>query len=475
MKKFATMIAFVALFALFAVNASALQLTSPTIGNDDQDRIKNVSSTFTVTNNDTVSITATFTSTAEAKYNVRFSPSIVNLTAGQSTPVTVTADIPLDFNAVETAKGASFLDEKSFVIGQIQGRIGAVVAATADLKLQAANQLKIKKARLECGTKAESLDDGDKVENLKPDSQCSIEVEVENNFPQDDDEDASGNELKIGDIEFDTVDVELEVDDSDFDLNEDEEIDGLGADDEDTVDVDFDIDEDTDDGTYTLDVFVSGRDENGATHGEHWEIRLEVERLNHDIQIKGQTISPDRIDSCEGGSVRVTSRISNMGKRDEDDVAAELSIPELKFTKRVDQIELDEDDSTTVNFIADVPAGTKPGVYRAVLSTFFDGTAPSQSQALEFSVDKCEEEPSVVTTEPQTGQTGTTVQTGTQTTTPTGATGAVAVPRARVTSSGSFTQSAGYLWLLGGLGVVLLIIIIALVAVAFRKPRQEML
>jgi hypothetical protein len=458
-----------------------LSATAVTIGNDNQDRIKNVSQTFTVTNNDPAAVTVAFASTADAKYNVRFEPATATLTAsGGSTQVKVIADIPLDFNAVETSQSATdFLDAKAFKIGDIQAKIGTVVNATAELKMQAVNQLEIKKARLECGTKAESLDDGDKVENLKPDTQCTVEVEVENNFANDDDEDASGTELKIGDIEFDTVDVSLEVDDSDLDLNEDEDLDGLGADDEDSVSVDFDIDEDTNDGTYTMDVFVSGRDENGAEHGEHWEIKLEVERLSHDIQIRSPSISPERVSACEGGSVRVTSRILNAGKRDEDEVAVELSIPDLKFTKRVDQVTLDEDDSTTVNFVADVPAASRAGIYRATLATFFDNTAPSNSQALEFAVDKCEDEDStVVMTEPaqttQTGQAGTTTQTGSTATHPATTGGAVAVPRARVTSSG-FTDSGAYLWLLGGLGVVLLVIIVALLVVAFRRPRQDVM
>ena len=480
MKKFATMIAFVVVFALVAVSASALTLNSATIGDDDQDRIKNASQTFTVTNNESSTVTVTFASTADSKYNVRFEPTTANLTAGQSTSVKVIADIPLDFNAVETSQSSSnFLEETAFVIGQIQGKISGVVAASADLKLQAANQLKIKKARLDCGSKTESLDDGDKVENLKPDMKCSLEVEVENNFAENDDEDSSGNDLKIGDIEFDTVDIQIEVDDSDFDVDEDEDLDGLGSDDEDTVSVDFDIDEDVDDGTFTMDVFVSGRDDNGATHGEHWEIRLEVERLTHDIQIRSPSLSPLRISACDGGELRVTSRVANFGKRDEDEVAVELSIPDLKFTKRITDIELDEDDGTSVNFVADVPANSKAGVYRATLNTFFDNTAPSNSEALEFTVDKCEEEQSVTTTEQQgtdttqTGQTGTTTQSGSQTTAP-GATGAVAVPRARVSGTG-FTEGSGYLWLLGGLGVVMLVIIVALLVVAFRKPKQDMM
>jgi len=482
MKKFATLFVLVALFAVLAGSVSAAQFSasSMTIGNNDQDRIKNVSQTITVTNSDSAAVTVTFASTADAKYNVRFDPASATLAAnGGNTQVKVSADIPLDFNAVEASSSASdFLNEKAFVIGQIQAKIGSAVNATADLKMQAANQLEVKKGRIECGTKAESVDDGDKVENLKPDTQCSFEVEVENNFPEDDDEDASGNDLKIGDIEFDTVDIEIEVDDSDFDVDEDEDLDGLGANDEDTINVDFDIDEDVDDGTFTLEVRVLGRDDNGAIHGERWEIKLEVERLSHDIQIRSPAIAPERVSACEGGSVRVTSRISNMGKRDEDEVAVELSVPDLKFNKRIDQIELDEDDSTSVNFVVDVPADTKAGIFRATLSTFFDNTAPSNSQALEFTVDKCEEEDdTVVTTEPatQTGTTGTTTQAGTQPATTSGTTGAVAVPRARVRSAGGFADSPAYLWLLGALGVVLLIIIIVLLVVAFRRPRADVM
>lgn len=481
MKKLGTIAAVIALLVLMAVSVSALTIGSATIGNNNQDRIKNVSQTFTVTNNESTAATVTFATTADSKYNIRFDPVSVTLNAGQSTSVKVTADIPLDFNAVETSTSASdYLKEKAFVIGQIQGKIGSTVTATSDLKMQAANQLEIKKARIDCGDKSKSLDDGDKVDNLKADTKCTLEVEVENKFSENDKKDSSGNELKIGDIEFDTIDVDVESDDSDFDVNENEDLDGLDADDKDSVTVDFDIDEDVDDGTYTLDVFVSGRDDNTATHGEHWEIRLEVKRLTHDIQIRSLSITPQRISACDGGQLRASARILNQGKRDEDEVAASLDIPELKFTKRVDQIELDKDDSTPVNFVADVPANSKSGIYRATLSTFFDNTAPSNTEAVEFTVDKCEEETVTTTTSDgqttagtQTSQTSTTTQTSGQADNTQTDTSSVAVPRARVRSG--FTDSPAYTWVLGGLAVVLLIILIAVIMVAFRKPRNDVM
>ena len=480
MKKFATTFMALALFMLTILGASALQITDVTIGDDDQDRIKDVSNTISVTNNDTVNSVAVTLSYAAATgviatdYNVRFDTPTFTLSPSENKAITVTVDIPLDHDAVD-----SKLKETALSIGKIQGTIDSATtpAVEASISVQAANQLQIDDARIECDDKSEGLDDGDDVKNLKPDMDCTIEITVENRFDEDDDEDENGNDLKIGDIEFDKVDVEIDIDDNDFDESDSDDADDLSADDKDEVNLEFEIDEDVKDGTYDLVITVEGTDENKAKHGEVWNIDLEVDRLTHDLQIRAASISPTRMSSCEATSVRVTARISNFGKRDEDEGAVELNIPELKFSKRVDQIELDEDDSTSVNILAEVPEGTRAGIYRAILSTFFDNSAPSNSEALEFTVDKCEDEEVVITTEDmtQSGTVGTTTQTGTQTNTAATSSGSVAVPRPRTRSSDGFTDSPAYLWVLGGVAVVMLIIIIALLMVAFRKPRQDVL
>ena len=300
---------------------------------------------------------------------------------------------------------------------------------------------------------------------------CSLEVEAENTFSSNDEEDIDGNELKIGDIEFNTATAKAKSTDSDLDLDDEQDIDGLAADDKDSATIDFDIAEDVDDGTYTVVITLIGKDDNGAYHGEIREVRLDIVKLSHDIQIRSPAISPTSVSACEGGTVHIVSRVANYGKRDEDSIAVELSVPDLKFTKRIDQIELDSGDSTSVSFVFDVPAKARAGIYRATLSTFFEDTAQSNSQTLEFTVDKCETAEEVVVVPPQ--QNTSTVTPQTQPTTPQNS--AVAAPRARVVSSGSFTDSSGYIWLLGGVGVVLLVIIVALLFVAFRRPRQEML
>lgn len=494
MKKATTIVLLLALTILMSVGVSALQITSPTIGDDNQDRVANVSTSFSVTNNGTSTVTVTFSHTADAKFNIRITPSSANLSAGETKTFTITGDIPLDFDAVEKNPSASdYLKEKAFVIGQLTASAGTD-SVTTDIKMQAVNQLRIDDAKIECvergrsvsgldaqtqqlGKKRESLDDGDDVENLRPDMDCTLEVTVENRFSDDDDKDQFGNDLKIGDIEFDDVDVEIEIDDPDFDEDEDERINSLNADDKDEVSIDFEIDEDVDDGTFDMEIRVFGKDDNGAFHGEKWEIDLEVERFTHDLQIRSLSVNPTRISACTGGTVKVSSGILNLGKRDEDEVAVEAEVPDLNILERVELFEeLDEDDSIGTSLKFDVPKGVREGVYRGTFTTFFDKVAPSNTASFELTIDKCVEEKSVEVveeTKPETsaGSQAQPTQTTTSSPTSTAGSAAVAVPRQRVRSQG-FTESPAYLWLLGIASVVLLIIVIALLAVAFRKPKQ---
>ena len=275
--------------------------------------------------------------------------------------------------------------------------------------------------------------------------------------------------MLIGDIDFDDVDIEIEIDDDELDVDEDETIDNLRADDKKSETLDFEIDEDVDDGSYDMEIRVFGTDDNGAFHGEKWDIELNVDRLTHDIQIRGATLNPTKISACTGGSVRASAVLLNLGKRDDDEVAFELDIPELNLNNKRTGIDLDEDDSEGVDLTVRVPEGTKEGVYTVSLNSFFDNVAPSNTKSFDLVVEKCAEE------ETETGTT--TVSTPTEVGGATGgavtATPTSGVSRARVRSTAdkSFTESKGYVWLLAGLSVLVLVIIITLLAVVFRRPK----
>jgi len=453
------------MITLAAASASALQITSATIGDDNQDRVKNVSVQVTVTNDGNTTLNdISLNKNVDSKYNIRFSsPTITTLQGnGGSTTVTVTGDIPLDFSAIDTDDNSNdYMEAVALKIGTITASATGATPATADLKMQAVNQLELKKATLECGDTSKRIKDGTDFEDLKPDTSCSILVEVENKF-----DDKDSDDDKTGDIDFDEADVEILVDDSDFDVDESDSVDP-DPDDTDEVTLDFDIDEDVSDGSYDLIIRVIGQDDNGAWHGEQWKADLRIDRLKHDLQIKNAAMNPTKMD-CKGGQVKVDAKIINLGKRDEDDVVVELTIPDLDLTTKKSGIELDEDDYTRLSFVLTVPEDVDEGVYLVNLNTYFDGIAPSNTKVFNLAVEACEvEEP-----EPTTTTTTTTVTT--TPTEPADTTPAATAPSARVRTTSEksgFWDSSSYLWILGVLIAAIVIIIIVLIVVLVKKPR----
>ncbi|MBD3362032.1 hypothetical protein GF358_04555 [Candidatus Woesearchaeota archaeon] len=447
---------------LFATGASALQLSSATIGNADQDRIKDVSTTVTVTNDGTTNLTNVVMSFAgDSTYNIRFEPTTFNLAAGATQTVTVKGDIPVNFDAVVKNSGASdFLDETPFKIGTIKAASGST-EIIADLNMQAVNQLEIDEVNVVCNDNSERLDDGEEFEELSPDMDCYITVEFENTFNDDD-----RNDQKIGDIEFDPVYIEVESMDSDLDLDEDDDLD-LSADDKDEITFDFELEEDLEDGNYPVEIRVYGIDENNAYHGEMWEIDLEVDRLKHDLKIKSASITPVQMSACSDTRLNVDATVLNIGKRDEEEVVVKAIIPDLELEQKK-TTELDEDDSERMTFSFTIPKDTESRVYSLELKTFFDTTALSNTQRFDFVVEECEKT-AETTDDSSDDDSTTTVTTSDTSVTTTGATSA----RVRSASASSFKDSPAYIWLLAGISVLLAVIVIVLLIVLFRRPLDE--
>lgn len=464
MKRIASMLLII---ALCAMSAFAVQVGAPTIGTENSDRIA-AQTSFTITNDNSsvmTNVQVTFSGGAEnAKYALQVPNKPSNISANSGVSVTLNGTIPLDHPAVDatTLKAGPVKIGVMTVTGTVNG---AQVTAQTDVYMQAVNQLEIKKARVECSSTSKSVDDGDRIENLKPGEQCTLEIEVENNF-----DDSDSNNQKIGDISFDTVTINVDSSGSDLDVDDADDIDNLDGGDSDSVTMDLEFDEEADDGTYNVDIRVSSRDENGALHGEAFSFKMEIERLTHDIQISRVEVSPNRVDACDASSVKVTAQILNQGKRNEDEVAVEVSIPDLKFVKKVENLELDEDDSTSVSFDVAVPAGTKAGLLRIDLKTFFDTLALSNQGSVDLTIDKCEtNEPSVVET-PKT----TTPAKETTVVVPTAPqpTGTKATAAAQKSSSTSFTDSPAYIALLVVLSVLIAGAIVAVI-IALQKKKHD--
>ena len=87
---------------------------------------------------------------------------------------------------------------------------------------------------------------------------------------------------------------------------------------DDSLEIEFEIDEDMNEDDEDLEIILLGEDENGAKHGENWEISLDIERETHEIGIRKVTVHPETV-LCEK-ETEISVDIRNTGRRGEDEV-----------------------------------------------------------------------------------------------------------------------------------------------------------
>jgi len=449
------------MIALLALSAQAMTISSPVIGDDDQDRVVNVSKTFTVTNDDAVNALTNvqFSSTAPSEYNVLFSPSsIATIAPSSSETVTVTVTIPDDHDGID-----SNFEETALIVGQIKGTgtlSGNQDSGSADLRVQAVNHLRIDKVRVQCDSRTKSIDDGNKVDNILPGEDCNIEIEIENRF-----DDRNDDGEKISDIKFRDVNVRMDSNNGDVDVDIDDEPSDIDPEDQDTVEGTIEVDEEANrDARITIE--VEAIDDNGAKHGEKLEFEIEVKRLTHDVKIRQADVNPNTLDNCDAQSVRVSVNVRNMGKRDEDEATVEINVPDLEYVDKETPFNLDEDDSRTVLFDVPVPKGADAGLYQVDIETFFDTLAPSNLGKVEFTVTECKLPEEDEDPKPVIVVKNTSTQAQPEVITPPASASAAKTAPTRASST-------PYLALLIGLNVLLFAGIIAIVLVFALKKKKN--
>ena len=88
------------------------------------------------------------------------------------------------------------------------------------------------------------------------------------------------------------------------------------------------IPENVDEGTYDVEIYVKGRDEdNNNLHEETWTLELEIEKKTRDIKITSIELFPEVI-TCQN-SLEVTVRIANIGERDTNEAMLKVSSNDL--------------------------------------------------------------------------------------------------------------------------------------------------
>ena len=456
MKRLGLIFTFVIGLIVLAASASALTVGTAALGNDGANAEENVSTTFVVTNDGTDTLTGiTISSTADSKFQVGFANAPTTLTAGQSATVTVSGFLHRDLNAIVG------FDEAAQNVGSIvvsgTNSTSATISQSSTLTMQVENQIEIKKVKVVVnGEEEHNLDDGDDLDDLKPGDRLEFTVIIENNFRDSDDED----------IEIEDIEVILEVDDDDeIDIDDDEdEISGINADSDDEVEFSVEVEFDAS-GSYTFTVTAKGHREDTASnvglHGQKIRFDIDVERETHDLQILSSSLKPGVI-ACGKNSFEANVKLVNIGKRDEDEAAIEVFIPELGLSEIKDNLNVDKSDEIARRIQVILPTDTPPGTYNVELNTYWNTDVLSDQQTSTIIVEECNAVADPVVQAPPT-----VVQPPTTTTAP-----PTTVTSARSQTGGSFLDSgAGIAALIVGILAAILIIVF-LIVLLVRKPAQ---
>lgn len=372
--------------ATVTVNAltASMSSTALTLGDDNQARSNprdDVDSQQEVNVTGTISITNTGTSElsglqAAVSFASGFSasnlkPAITlsgtSIPIGGSVTAQVTMRVPEDLDSVTVGK-----DLRSVRVASItftaQDSSANIVTAASTVDMEAEQMLDIRNAEVVINNdETKDIDEDTNIKNLKPDDELEVTIEVKNLFRDSDD------------VEIQDVSVRLEIDG--LDVDEQEDLSDLGPTETDSITISFSIDSDIDEGTYDALIIVEGIDENGAKYSIEWNPSFEVERKTHEIQISSYSFSPSAISCDTSVSLRVT--LKNIGTRDEDEVSLHLESPELSYGDVINDLVLDESDSTTKTFTIPVPTGLSAGVKRVVITTYYNtGTESNRETAV---------------------------------------------------------------------------------------------
>lgn len=402
----------------FTVTSLALGSKSQERSNPKADDEKNwnvnITGIVTITNNggETIKNIKFDKVTGLSKYSSAFananSKSVTlaatELAPGASTTATVILRVPENLDAINSnGEHVAFDVAQLTFSGTKADGVTALSPVTSSVSIMAENNLNFKSGKLLFDSKSEKIDDSDTVKDIKPGMALELELEVESKFKDKDD-------IDVEDI---VINVESTGDTDDLDVDEEDEIDAISPEDAEAVKISFDVEDDASKGKESLLISLEGIDENGARHGETWELTLDINREDHEIEIRSATLAPSSL-SCEN-SAELSASIRNSGRRDEDKVYLRVYSTELNFNSNVEIGSLDANDEETRAFTVPVPVDTPAGTYRLAIETYYDVGTKSDTDAKVLTKQACEKaaaqppaetkgkEPVVVVTLPEDG------------------------------------------------------------------------
>ena len=233
------------------------------------------------------------------------------------------------------------------------------------------------------GKASKGIQNGETIgKDAKPGSTIEMKIKVENTYDSD-----------VSDLQIEDITVKVTIFDMDDGSDIDDESDefNLDAEDDKTLTFTFDVPMTVDEGDYDILIEAAGKDENGTSHKVEWNLKLNVDKKNHEILVDSLRISPNPAKCDNAANLDVS--IINTGTEEEEEAALEISSSSLGLNAREDNINLDEGaDGNYYNkqFSVPLPENIAEGIYQITIKSFYDLTRETDSKTIDLVVEKCD-------------------------------------------------------------------------------------
>jgi hypothetical protein len=240
------------------VPGAALTFSDVTLGNDNTDRGQTVTTTATLTNIGTVTLSGFTFSGIDSKYNITLTGLPATLASGQSAPVTVSGFVPYDLSAVDSSCNQAAQSIGTMTVHSTEG-----ASASPAVRMQAINELFIDK--ITAIINGETKDIWGKSTDLMRGQPIEVHVKYKNKFSTSSDE---GQDQQI------TVSTDVKGDTDELDLNEKDSVDVPSHGSDEAV-LTATVDDNAR-GSIRMTITGNGRDEKNAKHCDDTILRFNV-------------------------------------------------------------------------------------------------------------------------------------------------------------------------------------------------------
>jgi len=242
-------------------------------------------------------------------------------------------------------------------------------------------------------------------ENAKPGDKIEFEIELENLFEEDGDDENCDNDNDNDKNECEIERVKIEITISDIndgdDLKKETARFEIGERGKKTETLTFEVPEIIEEGSYDVIILIEGDNVgNSSKYKIEWNLKLKVEKKDHDIQITNYELTPEIL-NCGDLQTNLKIEIFNYGAKTEEDVIIEVKGSDLNIREKIQNIELEKDFDKDARYETDIQIiineeFSVQGLYPLTLNVYYDIEELIYQKEIDLEIKECVVEEPIV-------------------------------------------------------------------------------